>query len=64
MNNEHIGVYSFTGKFQPQEVKWGEISFTWRAGRHEVDLDKITIHSEMKVHINIDEAIDTPKQKP
>ena len=51
------GLYTFSGQFKPVSSKhhnWGgNISFHWKAGRHDEDSNQISITSEFYVTTNI-----------
>jgi len=51
-------VSRFTGTYRPgYRDQWrGDITLSWEAGRHEADVDKITIQSQVSVTTKIDAA--------
>lgn len=51
------GLMSFGGQFKPgyQDSWSGEISFRWESGRHEEDVGKVSIWSQMQVNTKIDD---------
>ena len=51
-------VAQFNGSFRPgYRDPWsGEIAFSWSAGRHEVDTEKINIQSQVSISTTIDAA--------
>lgn len=52
------GLTHFSGSFKPgYGDEWrSDISFKWDAGRHEEDVGKVSIWSQMHVNTNIDEV--------
>ena len=47
------GLCEFSGKFRPKGRWGGDISFSWKDGRHEEDSDQIDITSSFFVHTRV-----------
>lgn len=52
------GLTSFSGSFKPgyRDDWYNEITFKWESGRHEADVGKVSIWSQIQVTTKIDDG--------